>query len=108
MTNPLREEITQLHANICSGLADPMRILMLYALSKDPCNVSQLSKILNLPQPTTSRHLKVLRECGLVKAQRDGLYVYYHLADQRIIDALDLLRDILNDRLTHRASLVRD
>ena len=108
MTNPLREEITQLHANICSGLADPMRILMLYALSKDPCNVSQLSKILNLPQPTTSRHLKVLRERGLVKAQRDGLYVYYHLADQRIIDALDLLRDILNDRLTHRASLVRD
>lgn len=108
MTNPLREEITQLHANICSGLADPMRILMLYALSKDPCNVSQLSKILNLPQPTTSRHLKVLRERGLVKAQRDGLYVYYHLADQRIIDALDLLRDILNDRLTHRASLVQD
>jgi len=103
-----REEIAHLHANICSGLADPVRILILYTLAKSPCNVGQLAENLKLPQPTTSRHLKQLRERGLVTTKRDGLYIYYRLADIRIIEALDLLRTILNDRLTYRASLVED
>ncbi|MBE9524449.1 MAG: winged helix-turn-helix transcriptional regulator [Chloroflexi bacterium] len=107
-TNEFREEITHLHANICSGLADPVRILILYTLAKSPSNVGDLAKSMNLPQPTTSRHLKQLRERGLVIAKRDGLYVNYRLADKRIIEALDLLRKILSERLTYRASLVED
>ncbi|HIE25573.1 MAG TPA: ArsR family transcriptional regulator [Anaerolineales bacterium] len=103
---PLLQEVTELHAGICTGLADPTRILMLYALVDAPRNVNDLAETLELPQPTTSRHLKILREQGLVIGEREGLYVYYRLADERIIEALDLLRAILNDRLTYRASLV--
>ena len=105
---PLRQEVTELHAGICNGLADPTRILMLYALVDAPRNVNDLAKNLALPQPTTSRHLKILRQQGLVIGERDGLYIYYRLADKRIIEALDLLRRILNDRLTYRASLVEN
>ena len=108
MTLNLREEITQLHASICNGLADPVRILILYTLAESPCNVNLLAERLEIPQPTASRHLKLLREQSLVIGERDGLYVYYRLADKRIIDALDLLRKILNDRLTYRASLVEE
>lgn len=106
MTENFREEISELHAGICSGLADPARILLLYALAEAPRNVNELAEYLNLPQSTTSRHLKLLRQQSLVFAQRDGLYIYYSLADERIIEALNLLRKILNDRLTYRASLV--
>jgi len=105
---PALQEVTELHAGICNGLADPTRILMLYALVDTPRNVNDLSKTLELPQPTASRHLKILRQQGLVIGERDGLFVYYRLADKRIIEALDLLREILNDRLTHRASLVEN
>lgn len=104
----LREEITQLHAQICSGLADTNRILILYTLSKRPLNVSELSETLGIPQPTTSRHLKVLRERGLVAAERDAQSIYYALSDQRVIEALDLLRAVLNDRLEAQAQLVRN
>ena len=103
-----KEEITQLHANICSGLADPIRILILYTLFEAPSNVGDLAKKLDLPQPTTSRHLKLLRERGLVSKKRDCLFIYYHLEDERIIEALDLLRKVLNDRITHRATLVEN
>ena len=106
--HPLRQEVTELHAGICNGLADPTRILMIYALADAPRNVNDLAKNLALPQPTTSRHLKILRQQGLVIGERDGLYIYYRLADKRIIEALDLLRKILNDRLTYRASLVEN
>ena len=107
-TPPLLQEVTQLHAGICNGLADPTRILIIYALVDSPRNVNDLAEALQLPQPTTSRHLKILRQQGLVVGEREGLYIYYRLADKRIIEALDLLREILNDRLTYRATLVEN
>ena len=103
----LTTEINQLHADLCSALAEPNRLFILYALSEKAHNVSELTKLLEVPQPTTSRHLKTLRERGLVYAERQGSNINYHLADIRLIEALDLLRSVLNDRLTHRASLVK-
>jgi DNA-binding transcriptional ArsR family regulator len=105
-TAQLSQEITQLHANICSALADPNRILLLYALADKPHNVSDLSDEVGANQPTTSRHLKILRDAGLVNSERQGANVEYSLADMRLIEALNLLRLVLRDRLAHRASLV--
>jgi len=106
ITPSLTQEITHLHADLCSALADPNRLILLYALSDQPHNVTELTQELNVPQPTVSRHLKVLREGGLVKATRQGTSVQYELTDQRVIEALDLLRSILRDRIQHRASLI--
>ena len=104
--NPnLREEVTRLHAQICKALADPNRILILYTLSDRPYMVNELSESLALPQPTVSRHLKILRERSMVQAQRDGQSVVYRITDNRIIEALDLLRAILADNLRNQVAL---
>jgi ArsR family transcriptional regulator len=106
MVSPtLTQEITALHAGICSALADPRRILMLYALSDKPRNVSELAEELGISQPTASRHLNVLRERGLVTAKRDGQSVVNSLADERIINALDLLREVLASNLQSQVAL---
>jgi ArsR family transcriptional regulator len=104
----LTQEITVLHANICSALADPRRILILYALNEKPSNVSDLAQELGISQPTASRHLNLLRERGLVSAQREGQSVVHTLTDRRIIKALDLLRAVLADKLKSQAALVED
>ena len=106
MDNTLREEITQLHAQVCSGLADSNRILILYTLENKTYNVSELAEAVGLPQPTTSRHLKILRDSGMVSSQRDGQSVNYTLADKRITQALELLRSFLGDKLRAQANLV--
>ena len=106
VTSTLTQEITRLHADLCSALADPNRLLLLYALSEQPRNVHELAQELNVLQATVSRHLKVLRESGLVDATRQGTSIQYELTDHRVIDALDLLRSILRDRIQHRASLI--
>lgn len=105
MNENLEREIDQLHAEFCAGLADPKRLLMLYTLFDSPKTVSELSASLKLSQPATSRHLKVLRERGMVIATRMGPSVEYRLADERLIQALDLLRAALRDHLSHRAEL---
>lgn len=108
VTPTLQQEITQLEANFCAALSDPNRLLILYALNDGPRNVTELATELGLNQPTTSRHLKVLRERGLVYAVRAGTIITYHLSDPRLIQALDLLRNVMRERLAHQANLINN
>ena len=103
---PPVSEISQLEASLCFALADPARILMLYALDERPRNVTELSSLLALSQPTTSRHLKVLRERGLVASDRQGVNIIYRLVDHRLIEALNLLRSVLHDQIVHQITLL--
>ena len=103
----LEIEIKMLHKRICYALADPTRILILYQLNQNPCIVSELVDALDIPQSTVSRHLKILRDRGMVTAQRDGQSVYYSLTDDRIIQALDLLRAMLASSLESQGELAR-
>ncbi len=81
---------------------------MIYALSEQPRSVNELSEVLELSQPATSRNLKVLRDRGLVFTVRQGTTLEYHLADPRLVDALNTLRSVLRDRLTYRANLMEN
>lgn len=106
MNSSLELEVTQLHAEICGGLADSNRIMILYELSSGPKNVTELCNALNMPQSLVSRHLKILRDRGMAIPARRGTVVIYSLADERLIQALDLLRAVMRDGLAKRAALV--
>ncbi len=107
-TRELAREISLMEADLCFALSDSTRILILYALDEKPCNVAELVEVLEIPQSTTSRHLKILRDRGLVIAVRQGQNVQYQLADARLIEALNILRSVLRDRIVHRASLIEE
>lgn len=103
----LEQEIMLMHNRVCYGIADPKRVLMLYALAKGPLCVSELCDELRLSQPAASRHLRVLRERYLVKTDRQGPSVYYELADRRVLDALNLLRGVLASQLAAERDITR-
>ncbi|MHC1739517.1 MAG: ArsR/SmtB family transcription factor [Anaerolineaceae bacterium] len=107
MADTLREEVTRLHAQICSGLADPNRIMIIYSLADGSRNVTEIAATVELPQPTVSRHLKILRERGIVRSERNGQSINYQLSDKRVVDALDLLRSALGDMLKDQAALAK-
>lgn len=96
----------QLHAHLCSAISDPVRIRLLYLLAEHPHTVSQLIDILDLPQSSVSRHLGVLRAAELVRTRRDGGHILYSLGDGRVIQALEILRAILHDRISAHAELL--
>ena len=106
MQQPQEAEIQLFHAQICQALADPTRILLLYRLAESPLSVGELASTLSVSQPTVSRHLKVLRERGMVTTTRHGATIVYSLIDDRPIQALDLLRSVLRDNLSRSAELV--
>jgi DNA-binding transcriptional ArsR family regulator len=108
MNIPTLEELTLLHASICQALGDPKRIQILYALDENPLHVTALAELLDTPQPTISRHLRILRQRGLVAPQRDGAAVIYHLAEPRLIAILNSMRQVLRDSLAKQSSLLAE
>ena len=103
----LEQEVELLHNRVCYALSDPTRICILYVLAEGGRFVNDIAELLGTPQPTISRHLRVLRERELVHAERQGTAVCYSLADIRIIQALDLMREIVVSRLAAEVNLAQ-
>jgi ArsR family transcriptional regulator len=101
---PSLDELSLLHSHICQALGDPKRLLILYILAEQPANVTALTEVTGMPQPTVSRHLNTLRKANLVQCERQGQAVVYSLTDPRIIDVVDLMRTILRDSLQRHAT----
>ena len=64
--------------DIFKALADEGRLRILRAIDQAELSVAELVQALDMPQSTVSRHLKPMREAGLVAARRDGTSVYYN------------------------------
>lgn len=105
MDGELIKELNLLHEQVCDALGSPIRLMIFYALNSRSRYVTDLAEELGLPQSTVSRHLRVLRERGLVIAQREGPAVLYALADERVMEALELMRTVLRDRLHKQAQI---
>lgn len=106
MTTLTEEEAILLHRYICEGVGDPKRLRLLYLVAERPRNVSELTEMLGVSQPTVSHHLRILRDRGLVEARREGTAVYYSLSNPRILEALDMMRTIVAQFLAEGAQVL--
>lgn len=82
-------------ANLLRVLADELRLELLTTLIDGDATVSELAARTGLPQPRVSSHLAILREAGLVDAQRTGRQRAYHVDAERLAPVLAALDDLL-------------
>jgi ArsR family transcriptional regulator, arsenate/arsenite/antimonite-responsive transcriptional repressor len=68
---------------VMKAVSDPTRVKILKILEKRMLCVCELQTALGIAQSTTSKHLKILEDAGLVDSRKDGLWVNYRLADGR-------------------------
>lgn len=90
-----------LKAKLFRGLGDPSRLAVLEALRRAPRCVSDLVEITKLSQPNLSMHLACLRDCGLVRAHRNGRFICYHLNHPEIARVLDTAGLLLRRTAKH-------
>jgi ArsR family transcriptional regulator len=69
--------------SVFRALSEPLRLRILHLLRGGELCVCDLVNVLDIPQPTASRHLAYLRKSGLVLARKDGLWHYYRLVPAR-------------------------
>lgn len=84
------------HASLYEAIADPTRRALLRALRDGSRSAGELAAPFDLSKPTLSHHLKVLREAGLVRAEKRGTRVVYSLSanvlEELAAELLDLAK----------------
>lgn len=98
-------EIHELHARLCKAIADPKRLLIISALRDGPMTVGQLAESLEIGQSNCSQHLAILRERGVVEATRIGAHVEYALRSEKVLAAIDLLREFMADEMRNQGQM---
>ncbi len=89
-------------AFLAKSLSDGNRLRILLLISNGRKSVSSIVEELELSQPLVSHHLKELKRSLLVKVEREGPFIYYELADTRILNILQTLSEVATDLLTDR------
>ena len=97
------EKGTRFRSTVFRALSDPIRLEILnYLRSGEKC-VCEIVPHLSLIQPLVSRHLKILKDTGLVRCRKDGTKRMYSIVDARILNVIDALSPDLVNVLTLEA-----
>jgi len=100
VTTDAQRPLYEVKANLFKGLAHPLRVQVLEALSSAPeASVSELLEATGLEPSHLSQHLAVLKRNLLVQADRRGNQVYYRLTYPQVADLLRVARALLGEIL---------
>jgi len=93
------KQIYELHAEICKTLANPKRIEIINLLRSGEKSVASLLETTGLLKANLSQHLSIMRQKGIIHARKEGLGVFYRIANPKIVKACDLMREVLFEQL---------
>jgi len=103
---------------IAGAMADPrsrffmalscdQRLKLIELMKEGEKTLSELTETLGVDVSVVSRHLMMLRDLGIVSARREGVYLYFSIADTRIFDIITLSSQIISDWYSHHQKFFR-
>ena len=101
-------EIFRLHAEFCSTLANPTRLMILALLAKREMSVGEIADVIGVTMSNISQNLAPLRSKNIVKSRKEGQMVFYNLVDPRLMEACLLIRTVLLENLKKRGLVAQD
>ena len=101
------DRLYELHASICQILANPTRLKILNALRDRETAVAELARRVGTSMPNLSQHLAILKARRVVLTRREGVTIYYRIANPKILRAFDIMREVLFEQLFEGRRLMR-
>jgi DNA-binding transcriptional ArsR family regulator len=92
------ENRLQAQSELFKPLSDPTRLKILYLLRNGELCVCEIIFALKKPQSTISHHLNILKKAGFIKGRKEGVWIHYRLTDAEIVEVIDNLTSILNEK----------
>ena len=99
------KSIYELQAEICKILASPKRIEIIAALKDGEKTVSEIIETLDIPKANASQHLALMKVKGILKSRREGINIYYSIANPKVVQACGLMKEVLSDLLSERGKM---
>ncbi|MHB8138113.1 MAG: ArsR/SmtB family transcription factor [Smithellaceae bacterium] len=100
------ESIFKLQADICKIFANDKRLEIINLLKEKEMSNSELMQKTGLPKVNISQHMNVLKTKGVVLTRREGIQIYYRIANPKIIQACNLMKEVLMDQLVEKEKMV--
>lgn len=97
--------IFELHAKLCKALSNPKRLEIIATLRDREMNVGELAERLEIPIGNLSQHLNMMKGVGILNSRKEGNVVYYSLATPKMLEAFDILRKILFERISREEAV---
>ncbi len=109
MTQPSpKKQVFEHLARVGKGLAHAARLDLLEALAQGERSVDTLAKTCGMPISNASHHLLILKDCGLAASRKEGLQVFYRLADPEVTAVVATVRRIAERQLAEVQRIVRE
>ncbi|MGQ9731926.1 MAG: ArsR/SmtB family transcription factor [Candidatus Zipacnadales bacterium] len=95
----MNREAFELQANICKCFSHPKRLEILCALKLGEKSFAELLVATGLSKANLSQHLSIMRDRAILNARREGQHVYFSVANPKIIQACELMHEVLCEQL---------
>lgn len=92
-----------MHSDLCKTLANDKRQMILAALRDEELSVGDLGERTGMSQSNLSQHLSRMRANGVVHTRREGTRVFYRIANPKLIQAFDLITEVMQESMEERA-----
>ncbi len=102
------DQLYAYHAEMCKVFSHPKRLELINILRDKEMRAGELGERLGLTPANLSQHLTMMRERHILASRKEGNMVYYRIANPRLIEAFDLLREILFEQIRQDAALIQD
>jgi len=101
-------DIYELHADICKTLSNPTRLKILNALREGEMAAGDIVAVVGARKANISQHLAVMRHKGILEARRQGANIYYRIANPKVVQACELMREVLLEQLAQGRQLAQE
>ena len=100
------EEIYELHADICKIFSNAKRLEIINTLKDRELSAAELIGKIGLSKANLSQHMSVLKSKGVILTRREGINIYYRIANPKIIQACHLMREVLLEQFQEKGKML--
>ena len=100
------KQIYEMHADVCKIFSNAKRLEILNMLKDREMSAGELSGNLGINKANLSQHMSVLKSKGVILSRREGVNIYYSIANPKIIQACNLMREVLMEQLQEKGKMV--
>ena len=100
------DKIYELHADICKIFSNSKRLEIINTLKDKELSAGELIETIGLSKANLSQHMSVLRSKGVILTRRDGVNIYYRIANPKILQACHLMREVLLEQFQEKGKFV--
>jgi DNA-binding transcriptional ArsR family regulator len=106
-SDDLARLVYERHAEMCKVFSNPTRLMILNVLRDGEMTVATLAQTLGIALGTVSPHLLMMKRQRVLLSRKQGNQVFYSLANPKMLQAFDLIREMLYEQMNQEGILTR-